>query len=149
MILDRIQNAAGYRGLGRNFSDALDYLAHTDFSVLAPGRVEMDGERMFALVQGYDSKPREQGFWEAHRRYIDVQFIAAGCERMGYAPVSTLAVARPYAPETDLATFEGSGDFFTAPAGTFAVFFPQDAHMPGLAPDRPAPVRKVVVKIAV
>jgi YhcH/YjgK/YiaL family protein len=149
MILDHLENAAFYGGLGERFRMAFDYLARTNFADVAPGRHEIDGERVSALVQCYDTRPREQGVWEVHRRHIDVQYVAAGSECMGYAPLRSLAVTEPYAPEKDCELLAGNGDFLTASAGMFAVFFPGDAHMPCLACADPQPVTKVVVKVAV
>lgn len=149
MIIDHMDNAAVYGGLGERFRKALDYLAQTDVTELAPGRYDIDGDKVFALVQRYETKPQEKGVWEAHRRYIDVQYVAAGVETMGYAPLGKLTVTKPYAPEGDCELLEGSGAFFDAAAGMFALFYPQDAHMPGLACGASQPVVKVVVKIAV
>jgi len=149
MILDQLENAAVYGGLGERFWMAFAYLAKTDFQVVAPGRYELDGDRVFALVQRYETKPREQGVWEAHRRYLDVQYVAAGLESLGYAPRGSLTVTQPYAAEKDVELLAGDGDFVTASAGRFAVFFPQDAHMPCLACGKPGQVIKVVVKVAV
>ena len=149
MIVDHIRNAPLYSGIHPGIRRALAYLAQTDVAALASGRYDIDGERLFALVQRYDTKSREQGVWEAHRRYIDVQFVAAGVERLGYAPLDSLAVTQPYAPDKDCVLLAGNGDFVTASAGTFVVFFPQDAHMPCLACGPLRPVLKAVVKVAV
>jgi len=35
----------------------------------------------------YQTKPREQGIWEAHRKYIDVQYMIQGSELMGWASI--------------------------------------------------------------
>jgi len=149
MIIDNIKNASVYNGVNPGIRRALEYLAQTDVIALAPGRYAIDGDRVFALVQRYDTKPREQGVWEAHRRYIDVQFVAAGLESMGYARIGSLTVTRPYAAEKDCELLEGNGDFVTAAAGTFVVFFPHDAHMPCLSFGKSQAVVKVVVKVAV
>lgn len=147
MIIDHIKNVSFYGGIHPGIDRALEYLSQTDLAALDSGRYALDGDRVFALVQRYDTKPREQGVWEAHRRYIDVQYVAAGLERMGYAPLESLTVTQPYVSDKDCELLAGNGDFILASAGTFAVFFPQDAHMPGLACEQPRPVVKVVVKV--
>jgi YhcH/YjgK/YiaL family protein len=149
MIIDSIQNRARYERLGTGIAKALEYLARTDVSKVATGRYDLDGDNVYALVQRYDTKPREKGVWEAHRRYIDVQFVASGVESMGYAPIGSLTVTQPYAADKDCVLLAGTGDFVTAAAGTFVVFFPEDAHMPCLACVAPQAVCKVVVKVAV
>jgi YhcH/YjgK/YiaL family protein len=149
MIIDSIQNRARYERLGTGIAKALEYLARTDVSKVATGRYDLDGDNVYALVQRYDTRPREKGVWEAHRRYIDVQFVASGVESMGYAPIGSLTVTQPYAADKDCVLLAGTGDFVTAAAGTFVVFFPEDAHMPCLACVASQAVCKVVVKVAV
>lgn len=149
MIIDTIRNATAYAGVSPRVRAALEFLATTDFAAMEPGRHDLDGDRVYALVQQYETRPREKGKWEAHRRYIDIQYVAAGIETMGYAPLDRLTVTQPYAEDKDCLLLAGEGSFLTVPEKTFVVFFPQDAHMPCLACTAPVPVRKVVVKVAV
>lgn len=149
MIIDHIRNASSCGGINPGIRRALEYLAQDDVADLVPGRYDIEGDRIFALVQRYETKPPEEGVWEAHRRYIDVQFVAAGVEGMAYAPIANLTVTQPYAPDKDVELLAGSGDFVTVSTGMFTVFFPQDAHMPCLACKASQPVAKVVVKVAV
>jgi biofilm protein TabA len=149
MVLDRLDNAADYKALYPRLRQAFEFLRSADLAGLPLGRHDVAGNDVFALVQEYRTKPDREGFWEAHRKYIDVQYVIAGAERMGYANLATLAVRQAYDAEKDLLILEGSGDFFTVGAGMFAIFAPDDAHMPCLAVGEPAPVRKVVVKVAV
>jgi len=147
VIVDKLSNARSYSALGGGIVAALDYLRKTDFSALAPGRYELDGDKLYALVQQYDSKPREQGRLEAHRRYIDVQYVAEGAERMGYGNVDDLKVVTEYDGTKDALFLQGESDFVVMHAGSFAVFWPQDAHMPGIALQAPQRVKKVVLKV--
>jgi len=127
---------------------AFAFLAGRDFSADPPGRIELQGDALYALVQEYTTKPAEAGQWEAHRRYIDVQYLVRGCERIGFAPVETLQ-AGAYIPEKDFLPLSGPGSSLDLSAGYFAVFYPEDAHMPGLAVKGPESVKKVVVKVRV
>ena len=150
MIVDRLDNAARYFGLGERIAAALKFLNDNDCTKLPVGKIPVRGEEIFALVQDNTTKPRDQGVWEAHRKYIDVQFVAAGVEEMGYANIGTLTVRTPYDAKDDYALFDGAGSFVTVPAGSFTIFFPEDGHIPGSAVDgTPTAVRKVVVKVAV
>ncbi len=148
MVLDTLSNAGLYHGLGAKIKTALDFLCKSDFSLMESGRHDIDGDHIFALVQQYESKAPAEGVWEAHRRYIDVQYIASGEEIMGVAPVSTLTESKAYQHDKDVLFLTGGGEMFTLRAGTFAIFFPTDAHMPGLAVDQPAIVQKVVIKVS-
>jgi YhcH/YjgK/YiaL family protein len=146
MIIDQSENASQYYGLGTRIEAALRYLQDTDLANVEEGRYEIDGDAVFALVQEYDSKPKAEGFWEAHRKYLDVQYVSAGAEHMGYAPTANL-LAGAYEEATDFMKLEGDGEFFQLRAGSFCILAPQDAHMPGMAIDQPKPVKKVVVKV--
>jgi YhcH/YjgK/YiaL family protein len=150
MVLDSLDNAARYFVLGERIAVALKYLKETDCTKLEVGKISIQGDQIYALVQDNTTKPRSQGVWEAHRKYIDVQFVAAGVEEMGIANIHTLTVKQPYDEQKDFALFDGDGSFVTVPTGSFTIFFPEDGHIPGSAiNDVPAAVRKVVIKVAV
>ena len=150
MIVDTLDNSTRYFVHGDRIATALKYLRDNDCTALPVGNIPIQGDQIFALVQDNTTKLREQGVWEAHRKYIDVQFVAAGVEEMGYANIQTLTVKKPYDEQADYALFDGCGSFVTVPAGSFTIFFPEDGHIPGSAVDgKPAAVRKVVVKVAV
>jgi YhcH/YjgK/YiaL family protein len=149
LILDRLENAAAYQAIHPRLRQAFEFLRSTDLAQLALGRHDVDSNDVFALVQEFRTKPDAEGFWESHRKYIDVQYVVAGVERMGYANLATLAVRNDYDPDKDLLVLDGSGDYLTVSAGMFTIFAPQDAHMPCLAVGESTKVRKVVVKVAV
>ena len=148
MIFDRLENAASYYGTHARLTQGLKFLKDTDLSQHAPGRYEIDGADLFFLVQAYDTKPRDKGFWEAHRQYLDIQYVARGVELMGFAPL-TYVQPGEYDAARDFVPAQGEGIFIEMRAGTFTVFAPQDAHMPGLALGAPQPVRKIVVKVKI
>ena len=150
MILDQLKHAEAYRHLGEGFAAGLDYLRSSDFAHIPDGRYEIIGSNGFAIVQSYTTKPREKGRWEAHRKYADIQYMIIGQERMGVVPIERVKVEQPYNAERDLEFFTGGDDaaqFLTVGQGWFAIFLPHDVHMPTLAIERPAPVKKVVVKV--
>ena len=88
-------------------------------------------------------KTRAEGFWEAHRKYLDVQYVAAGFEHMGYAAAATLQAGR-YEEDKDFIKLEGDGEFFLLSKGYFCILAPQDAHMPGMALGPSAPVLALI-----
>ncbi|MDI6756258.1 MAG: YhcH/YjgK/YiaL family protein [Thermodesulfobacteriota bacterium] len=148
MIIDRIENASMYYGVNKRLAAAFDYLKNTDFSKIEPGKYEIDGSHVFALVQQYETKLKEKGRWEAHRKYMDLQYVFKGLELFGYSHLEDLK-AIDYDEGKDFLTLEGQGNFFTIRARTFLILAPQDAHMPGIAVSSPQPVMKVVVKVSV
>ena len=149
MIVDRLEHWSFYTGLPPRIVRALEFLRDTDLAALSLGRHALDGDRLFALVQEYTTKPPEACQWEAHRRYCDVQFVARGVERIGVANIGPMEVVTPYDADKDVAFFRGDGDFVTLPAGTFAIFAPHDVHRPGLTAGSPVSVLKIVLKAAV
>lgn len=149
MILDVLEHATRYRtGLAR-LDEALSWVARGQLDALALGRHDLQGDALYALVQEYDTRPLESCRWEAHRRYIDLQVVLRGTERMGWSPLGRMSATEPYDAERDVAFFDGDGEFFTLRPGMFAVFFPHDAHMPQVATAACAAVRKLVLKVAV
>ena len=148
MIIDRIENAALYYPLHPKFKQVFDYIAQIAIHTLPAGRHEVDGDAMYALVQEYDTKLKEAGKWEAHRRYIDLQYVVQGAEGMGYANIHDLRQDE-YIPEKDFLPLFGEGQQIELRSGYFVLLFPEDAHMPSMALGESQPARKIVVKIAV
>ncbi len=148
MIADLLTNAGLYTALGPGIARGLQFLAETDLAGLAQGRHELDGQRLYALVSDYAPKPPGEGRWEAHLRYLDLQYVVSGVERIGVVPIDRLT-AGDYDADRDMFRLSGAGDFLTFGAGQFMILWPGDAHMPGIDAGEPGPVRKVVVKIAI
>jgi len=150
MIADILKNNHLYECISPRIKKSLEYISKTDFSAMEPGRYELDGSNIFALVQAYDSIPREQGKWECHRNYIDIQYIAEGVEQIGVNNIGKMKVTTEYNPEKDVAFLSGDGDYVTFSKGSYGIFFPEDAHQPKIAPGNvPGKVKKVVIKIKV
>jgi len=146
MIFDTVENALRYTGLAENLPAALNYLLETDLASLPVGRTDIPGEKFYVLVQEYNTKPNEQGKWEAHRDYIDVQYVLSGRERMGFANLKTMQLGE-YIAEKDFQAMNGAGNYVDVFAGSFVIFFPEDGHMPCLCVDQPEAIRKVVLKV--
>lgn len=148
MLFDKLKNAPQYFTLGGRFEQGLKYLMEKDFSKMEPGRYDIDGDKIYALVQEYDSRTRSAGKWEAHRKYADIQFVAAGTELMGYENIECMTSGdEDYSPDKDIVFLNGEGSFIKMTQGTFAILWPQDVHMPGQAVSEPSKVRKVVIKV--
>ena len=131
---------------------ALSFLRWTNVSELVEGKIEIEGERIYALVQCHDTEATDKPKLEFHRRFIDAHYIVSGEEVIGWAPAERLTITEAYDEKKDVA-------FGTAPlsevtpvyvsAGQLAVFYPEDAHAPKLAAGKPSRVKKIVVKVAV
>lgn len=151
MITDKLDRIERYAALGPRLAAAIRFLQQQP-AALPDGRHDVLGDDCFALIQSYTTKPLAQAEFEAHRKYADIQLILAGEETLLWAPLENVGpVTKPYVAERDIA-------FFASPAhstplqlraGEFAVFFPEDAHAPGLQTNGPCAVRKVVMKVRV
>ena len=149
MIIDTLENIGRYESLHPSFKAAFEFLKRPDIGGVAIGRTELDGKALFALVQEYETKPIHEGKLEAHKKYIDIQFVVQGEEFVGYAPLGSQPVAKAFDPEKDIGFYDGEAWFTLLRKGMFAIFFPQDAHLPGRHTDKPKSVKKIVLKVAV
>jgi biofilm protein TabA len=150
MIIDRIADHEGYGGLGSGIKRALEYLADTDFTALEDGKHAIEGNAIYALLLSYDTEPESARSFEAHRKYIDVQYLLSGREIIHWAPLDELTAKGEYSDEKDIVFLSGDSraQLHLVP-GTFALFLPEDAHKPNCAWDGPGPARKVVVKVRI
>lgn len=132
---------------------ALIYLRDTDFTDLPDGKYEICGDKVYAKLQRYRTKPVEQCRPEAHKKFIDVQFMVSGREELGWCGYSPdLRPVKAYDGRDDVAFFEEliPESRMVLRAGDFAVLYPHDVHRPQVAVDSmPGDVVKVVVKVAV
>ena len=130
---------------------ALDYLKPTDFSKMEIGKYEIDGPAMYALVQEYQTQPKEFKKAEAHVKYIDVQYVYNGSEIVGYSPADPAAeVLENLVDKKDMITYKSVPDETSVilTEGMYAILFPGEIHRPQCNYIRETKVRKVVVKVA-
>ena len=149
MIADIIENAQNYYNLGKNFEKGFEFLKTTDLKNLENGRYEIDGDNIFVSIQDYQTKQENEGKFEAHQKYADIQFIIKGEEKIGYTNIKNCTPTTFYDDTNDIIFLDGTGDFIKAKENTFLVFFPQDAHMPCISVNNPEYVKKAVVKVRI
>lgn len=115
------------------------------------GKIALDGDHVFALVQSYVTEAVSAKKFESHRKYIDVQYLFQGEEIIRYAPIEQLTLSTPYNVEKDFMLYDliPHDTSLLLRVGQFAIFYPEDGHVPGCLVTSPAPVRKVVLKVAV
>jgi biofilm protein TabA len=153
MILADLTDAGRYACLHPLFPRVFAFLAAGSHEGLAEGRHAIDGDRLAVIVETGTTKDPGVKRLECHRRYIDVQVVLAGGERMGWAKLDGLVEHVPYDAGKDLRFFAdpagGAASILVLP-GQFAIFFPEDAHKPGCHPaGAPVAYRKLVFKVAV
>lgn len=134
---------------------AVNFLRENDLAAHEPGRFELEGDGMILQVLDLTTAPRGVLRPECHRKYVDVQFLAAGGpERIGWYPDLGGSEVDEDLLDTprDICFYKNNMDvregFIEMRPGSYAMFFPWDVHIPAIAADTPASIRKIVVKVA-
>ena len=147
MIFDRIENLNNYSGLGRVYT-ALKFLSDTDFTKVPLGKYELDGDNIYYMVQKYNTDP-DKTVAEAHKKYIDIQYIVKGEEIIAVAPIQSEKTEVEAKEEKDVWFYDCETQPLILKDGEFMVLYPNDLHLPGKAVNEPKEVLKVVVKVKV
>jgi YhcH/YjgK/YiaL family protein len=151
MILDTLAQWRTYRALSLRFAAGFAFIEKATEKTPV-GRHEIDGEDVYAFVQQHATTPLAERKYESHRKYIDIQFMLRGRELMYWAPLPLLkTVTMPFDVSKDAALYALVPEGVAVPvvAGQFAIFFPEDGHIPSCAWDAPAEILKIVVKVRV
>ncbi len=150
MIYDKIDNIDTYLGISEDIRVGLEYLRDV-MPDIAEGTYQIN-PRVKAIVSEYMTKESNEDGYEAHREYIDIQYLLVGKEKICCVPLEYLKEIKPYNKEKDAAFYEATNNKpqeLLLGNGYFAIFFPQDGHMPQLCVDKPMKVKKVVIKIEI
>ena len=149
MIFDKIENAALYENVSPLLKKAFAYIKQTDFSKLENGKHIIEEDNLFAIVQEYETKNDADSKLEAHKKYIDVQYIISGEELIGITPLINQKPCKEYDVENDYALYDDTCSFVKIIPTQFAVLFPDDLHKPGIKINVSGKVKKVVIKVKV
>ncbi len=113
-----------------------------------PGTIQLSGGNRILVQEGttgaFDSK-----LSEAHRQYLDVQYIVEGEETVGWAPLEAMTLSGEFNVEKDIGRYDGPMDYMRIGQGYCYVVFPEDAHKPGVHLDEPHAFKKLVLKLKV
>jgi len=151
MIVDTLEQHHPYLSFSPRFAAAFAFLQNVPANIPL-GRHDIDGDNCFALVQTYTSKPLTQAKFEAHKKYLDIQFIQSGRETLLWAPLAACTqITEPYLEEKDVMFFAlpAAMTQINLRAGEFAIFSPTDGHAPGVEYGGAVEVRKIVIKVRV
>ena len=148
MIIDSLDHAARYVPLHPLFARAFEALRRPDLSSLPAGRHPIEGDRLYLVIALEDGVGTERAVLEAHRKYIDIQFVIDGTDMIGWRPLGECTnVSQPYDATKDLGLFGERPLSWSPVTGTrFAVFFPGDAHAPLGGTGR---LRKAILKVGI
>ena len=123
------------------------YLKETNLEELKPGKYEIDGDLAFVTIAEGPTKSIENAKWEAHKKYLDIQYVISGKEKIGLAKESNAKITLSYSEEKDFSNYEAEGTNYEANPSVFFLFFPSDAHRPGIKVEGVENDKKAVFKI--
>jgi YhcH/YjgK/YiaL family protein len=148
IIINKLQHAERYFNMHPAFKKAFAFLRRDDLAGLEASRYEIDGDNLFCMISKGPGRSRAEAKLEAHRKYIDIQYVIAGMDEMGWKPTADCKVVdTEYDADKDIEFFKDQPHSWTpVPAGSFVIFFPQDAHAPLVSSGE---IHKAVLKIAV
>lgn len=146
MIIDKLENIGMYASVNPLFAQAIEFLKSTDLNAHELGKVVLKEGKLFVNFAAARPKTKDDAKIETHNNFIDIQIPLTGTELMGYMPRTDLAEAE-YNAEKDVTFYPGHAtDYLTVKPGMFAIFFPEDAHAPGVTE---VELKKVIVKVRV
>ncbi len=146
MILDILKNSGQYSNLHKLFPDAFAFLNEKDMKLPEPGKYEILGDDLFALVSEGPGKKASEAKPEAHRKYIDIQYLVSGSELIGWSPITVCNnIFSGYDEGKDIIFFNDVPEqMIKMSPGSFVILFPGDAHAPMISEGI---IRKVVLKV--
>ena len=148
MIKDSLHNFRHFVKISPAFEKAFAYLAQENLKEIPDGHYSIDDKNVFAMVSHSQGKGVKNAKLEAHRKYIDIQFVVEGKELIGIGRADECKqIFTQYDPEKDIIFYSDKPEkYMKVKPGEFMIFFPNDAHAP-LA--EKGIVHKVVIKVAV
>lgn len=147
MIKDKLKNAKTYYSLSNGIKKGLNWLEENNLYNLEKGRYYIDNENIYANVDEYETK--EDANHEAHRKYIDIQYMVYGEELISVTDLENCTKLIEYDEEKDLEFFTAKDEFQTLKNGEFFIFFPQDAHKPCITYKEKCKCKKIVIKVKI
>ena len=149
MILDSIKNISKYENLNIDLKSIVEFIDRVESENLENGRYELDGDKLFALVQSYETKDSDECRLDSHKKYIDIQYVQEGTEVMYWNLVDGLKVTEDLSEISDVIFYEDDKNAteLVVNEKSFALFFTHDAHKPGVKFNTKSNVKKIVFKI--
>ena len=147
MIFDKISNIKNYKEIPTEVADFILSLTPETY----PGHYEISTD-IYANIDCYTTKAEGEGKLESHKKYIDIQLLLDGVERLDFTDTADLTVSETYNPDKDIMFYAKPGEFLNSVKleyGNFIMLYPHEAHQPQMSIKTPQNVKKVVVKIPV
>lgn len=148
MIVCAIKDLEKFLGLNKNFATVIEFLKNNNIEELPIGKTDVDGDNVFISTQEFEGKTKEVAKLETHVKYIDIQMPFSTTENIGWKNIYNLNLpTQPYNENDDIAFFDDEATSYIAlQPGECVIFFPEDAHSPGIANGK---LRKAVIKVKI
>ena len=137
--------------LAEKIAEALEVIEAIDYEKMELGKHVVNDDFYF-LVQEYDSKDPEVARHEAHRCYVDIQYVVEGKEAIDIAPMMFMEVDEAYDANRDVVFFKEpkQATRFVLTDGGYAILYPEDSHKPGLrVGETSVKIKKIVGKVRI
>ena len=151
MIKNSLKYTKNYYNLSSKIEEALKYLENNNLKNFANGKYEILGDDIYVNIQDYQTKPLSEGKWEAHRKYIDIQFMIEGEEKIGVGEIQNFKTFEEYdeVRDVEFLTTNAHAQFIQMNKSDYLILYPYDVHMPQISVNDSAYVKKAVVKVKV
>lgn len=138
------------KALSEKIAEAVEIIKNVNFDEMELGKHVINDD-FYMLLQTYETKKPETARHEAHKKYVDVQYIVEGMEQIDIAPASEMEVEDEYNEEKDIVFFKepAQATTFVLTTGSYAVLYPEDSHKPGVCVGKQAQVKKIVGKVRI
>ena len=136
--------------LAEKIAEALEVIQAVEFEKTELGKHAVNDD-FFYLVQEYESKDPAVARHEAHKAYVDIQYVVEGKEAIDIAPAMFMEVEEEYDVARDVVFFKEpkQATRFVLTDGGYAILYPEDSHKPGVRVDEPVKMKKIVGKVRI
>ncbi|WP_183574673.1 YhcH/YjgK/YiaL family protein [Mucilaginibacter sp. X5P1] len=146
---DKVTFAKQYHLDTALWKKVFEFMCEHKLEEMAPGKYPIDGDNAFAIITDGPSKEIKDAMWESHQKYIDLQYVIKGKEKIGVVPITDATITKPYDELRDAANYSAKGKYYIAASKIFFLFFPDDVHRPNIIVPGYGIVKKLVIKIRV
>ena len=152
MIFTNVNDEVQNKSLAKDIQFCIEYAKKNENKILSlvHGSYDVGNNDIKMNVGKYFTKSENEKFWESHKKYLDVQIIINGTEKVAISDIRNMEV-KSFDSEKDLVILKGEKAFdVVMKTGDVLVFFPNDVHKPELnvsENDNSGNIRKIVTKV--
>lgn len=147
MIFGSINHEKTYANIDKDLLTCFEYAKKNKLAELEKGSYQIDGDNIFVNIVEYETCQKEERFWEAHKKYIDLHLMLEGIERIDIGFIENLQ-QKEYQEKDDFLPLEGEASgCINLEKGDFLVCYPEDAHMTAIKVNEKKKIKKAIFKV--